>query len=67
MKTKKYNVLSPDGFPIQFETTYTSMDEAYRAFKTWVARYEKQGYYSSADHGRIDLRDLEDFCQFITL
>jgi hypothetical protein len=37
------------------------------AFNQWKERYKQQGYYSSTNHGRIDLLDLEDFCQFITL
>ena len=67
-KRKKYQVLSPDGFTIERGVvTYTSRKKAMEAFNKWKDNYKQQGYYSSAKHGRIDLLDLEDFCEFITL
>lgn len=63
--TKKYTVLSPDGFTIEREPTYyRSRKKSIEAFNDWKKRYEVQGYYSSSIHGRIDLLDLEDYCQF---
>lgn len=63
--SKKYQVLSPDGFRIDFsKSTYPSLKSAKDAFKKWKKQFEDQGYYSSASHGRIDLYDLEDYCQF---
>lgn len=64
-KEKRVAVISPDGFEIEFDTpSYKNLKEAIAAFKNWAKRYKTQGYYSSAVHGRIDLRDLEDFCEF---
>ena len=37
------------------------------AFEKWKENYSRQGYYSSVRYGRIDLSDLADYCQFITL
>lgn len=58
---KNYEVLSPDGFTIEFDRPYyTSKEKAFEAFEKWKVRYEKQGYYSS-NNGRILLKDLEDY------
>lgn len=65
-KTKKYNVLSPDGFPIEFNTTYRSIKKAREAGLRFIERYKIQGYYSS-NRGRISLEDLPDELQLITL
>ncbi len=68
MSKRKYQVLSPDGFTIERDVvTYTSRKKAMEAFNQWKNNYKQQGYYSSTNYGRIDLLDLEDFCQFITL
>ena len=67
-KNKKYQVLSPDGFTIEFDKPYyRSMKKAFAAFNEWKKRFEFQGYYSSNNYGRIPLVDLEDYCQFITI
>ena len=64
-KEKRVAVISPDGFEIEFEhSSYKNFDAAVKAFKEWAKRYKTQGYYSSTAHCRIDLRDLEDFCEF---
>jgi len=57
----KYTMLSPDGFSIEFDKTYTSKKEAEKAFTEWKKRYELQGYYSS-NSGRIPLEDLREYC-----
>ena len=60
---KKYQVLSPDGFTIEFDKfSYPSRKKAIEAFEKWKKRYEQQGYYSSTNYGRIDLQDLQDYC-----
>lgn len=65
---KKYQVLSPDGFTIEFDKWYyRSMKKAKEAFENWIRRYEVQGYYSSTQYGRIPLNELESYCQFKTL
>ena len=63
---KKYEVLSPDGFTIEFDRPYyTSKEKAFEAFDKWKKRYEVQGYYSS-NNGRISLDELENYCTFKT-
>ena len=57
----KYDVLSPDGFSIEFGKTYDSIDEAKKAFKTWKKRYKTQGYYSCRGE-QIPLKYLEEYC-----
>jgi hypothetical protein len=58
----KYEVLSPDGFTIEFDKPYYKSSQlAFEAFDKWKKRYEGQGYYSSNEHGRIPLEDLEDY------
>jgi hypothetical protein len=68
MANKKYQVLSPDGFTIDFHKPYyTSQKKAIEAFEEWKKGYKKQGYYSSTPFGRIDLRDLHEYCTFKTI
>lgn len=55
-----YQILSPDGFPIDLQP-YATKEQASTALKTWLKRYETQGYYSSKA-GRISLQDLEKYC-----
>lgn len=63
-KTKKYQVISPDGFTIDGTVRYyRSRKKAIEAFENWRKRYEGQGYYSSNSYGRIPLEDLQDYCQ----
>jgi hypothetical protein len=65
-KKIRYDVLSPDGFPIDREKTYSNKKECIEAFDLWAKRFETQGYYSS-NNGRIDLRDLQHYCDIIPL
>lgn len=63
-KKKAYEVLSPDGFTIEFDPIhYPTKKAALAAFNVWKTRYEAQGYYSS-NNGRIALDDLENHCSF---
>jgi hypothetical protein len=56
----KIEVLSPDGFTIEFgKPYYPSKKKALEAFDKWKKRYELQGYYSS-NNGRISLNELEE-------
>ena len=57
---KKYIVISPDGFPIDF-IEHKSQKSAITALKNWIKRYENQGYYSS-NNGRISLNELQENC-----
>ena len=61
---KRFDIISPDGFPIHPEKTYTQ-HEVLPAFKEWKQRFIAQGYYSSVTFGRIDLYDLDDYCEVI--
>ncbi len=58
-----YQVLSPDGFTIEFDKEYyTSKEKAMIAFSEWKERFKRQGYYSSTEYGRISLDELENYC-----
>lgn len=61
---KRYDILSPDGFPIDFSKTY-SREEVLDEFEKWKSRFVNQGYYSSTNYGRIPLNLLDDYCQVI--
>lgn len=61
----EYIVLSPDGFPIHFSDTYKSIEEAKKAIEEWKKGYERQGYYSSTQYGRIPLNELEKYCDIV--
>lgn len=63
----RYNVLSPDGFSIRYNKTYSTRDEAIQDAELWAKGYEKQGYYSSTQNGRIDLRDLPFYLTVVEL
>lgn len=63
-KRKKYQVVSPDGFTIEYNRYYTSRKKAWDAFTEWKKGYEFQGYYSSVKYGRIHLDNLSDYCTF---
>jgi hypothetical protein len=66
-KRLKYQVISPDGFTIEFDKIfYPSMKKAKEAFEMWKQRYVIQGYYSSPRHGRIPLDELENHCRFVS-
>jgi hypothetical protein len=61
---QRYQILSPDGFPLYRDRTFTEA-EILPAFEEWKKRYEKQGYYSTSNRERIDLRDLADMVDVI--
>ena len=61
MKTRKFNVFSPDGFSIHMTDTYKSPEAAHAALLEWKKRYEAQGYYSTGGN-RIPLNVLELYC-----
>lgn len=64
---KRLNVISPDGFSIEYDGAYTSIEEAESAFNQWKQRYNRQGYYSSTTQGRIPLEDLEEYCTLVEI
>jgi len=61
---KKYRLLSPDGFDIEMDAVYTE-SELMPAFEKFKKRFEKQGYYSTSNRERIDLRDLADYMRVV--
>jgi hypothetical protein len=64
----KYQILSPDGFTIEFDKPYyKSQKQALNSLTNWIERYRMQGYYSSRMYGRIDLSEIQNYCQFIKL
>jgi len=70
--TKKYKVLSPDGFDIRHDITiYRSMKQARLALKEWIQNYSHQGYYSQTCYNgyrrQISLQELADYCEIITI
>lgn len=62
----KYNILSPDGFPIYPERTYNNKEAAMVAFEEWSERFTNQGYYSY-QFQKIPLDELADNCQIIRI
>lgn len=58
---KRFDIISPDGFPIDREATYTE-EEIPKAIKEFTERYKSQGYYSSTNYGIIPLEDLKAYC-----
>ncbi len=61
--SKKWRILSPDGFTIEFGVPHYSSSEKMReSFEKWKERYRQQGYYSSTEYGRISLDELENYC-----
>ena len=63
----QFDVFSPDGFAIDREETYPSVEVALDKLREWIKRYEKQGYYSSVKFGRIPLDELERECHIVQI
>jgi hypothetical protein len=64
MAKKKFDILSPDGFAMYFDKTFSTPEKAELGFKEWVKRFEHQGYYSS-NRGRIPLSELREHCKLV--
>lgn len=56
-----FQVLSPDGFPIERDKSYSNLAEVQKAIERFIKRFSQQGYYSS-NRGRIELDCLENEC-----
>jgi len=63
-KEAKYRILSPDGFDITMDKKYTNKDVP-KALEAFTKRYERQGYYSSTQYGKIPLEDIADYCSVV--
>ena len=64
-QTKKYDILSPDGFTMFMDEDFNSPEEAEAGFDRWKQRFVSQGFYSS-NRGRIPVRDLRKHCELIS-
>lgn len=65
-KKRNYQVLSPDGFTIDFhKPTYPSLKAAKAALENWVQIYKHQGFYSSPSYGRIPFNDIMLYCEIV--
>ena len=68
----KYQVLSPDNFPINCEgAIYKSLKQAREALELWINNYKAQGYYSQTCYNgyvrHIELNMLADYCDIVKL
>ena len=60
-----YLIRSPDSFPISFDP-FKSKSKAMDFLAKWVAQFERQGYYSTANREHIPLSELPSRCKIIT-
>lgn len=58
----KYQVISPDGIPIQ-PKPHGSFIAAHKALKKWVDKFRPQGYYRLANGNCIPVRHLHQACK----
>jgi hypothetical protein len=65
VEANEWDVISPDGLPIESDVTYTTVEEALAVFNEWLKRYESQGYYSSPYYGRIPYADIQLYCALV--
>jgi hypothetical protein len=54
----KYRILSPDGVPIIEDNKINTEAKVILCIDRWVRRYERQGYYLTADGERIHYLEL---------
>lgn len=57
-----FNVISPDGFPFNFEPIDTK-EQAEKTLDNFVERYKFQGYYSKSNRERIPVEELKKHCK----
>jgi len=65
--TIKYQVLSPDNFPISPSgAIYRSRKQAIAELLKWCKNYEAQGFYSQTCYNgyvrRIPANEIQDYC-----
>lgn len=60
-----YEVLSPDGFQIERDAEYATLEEANLALERFVSRFTTQGYYSTSNWTRIPLDDIANHCRIL--
>ena len=66
MSNKLYNVISPDGFPINCQP-FASEQAALDAIPLWCERFQNQGFYSTSERERIPLRELRDYLSVVAV
>jgi len=54
----KYRILSPDGLPIVEDDQINTEKKVILCIDRWVRRYERQGYYLTANGERIHYLEL---------
>jgi hypothetical protein len=62
-----FDVLSPDGISIAYDTLYPTREAAETALRCWAKRFEWQGFYSTSRWERIPLDQLPGRCRIIEL
>lgn len=60
-----YDVLSPDGLPINPGQSYKTLEAARAAAEEFANRFIWQGFYSTAAHERIPLEDIVGRCRVV--
>lgn len=60
----KYNIISPDGFPMNCEP-FDSEQEALDAIPLLCKRYERQGYYLTAHMDKVSLEILPNYLRIV--
>lgn len=60
-----FDVLSPDGLPINCEQVYPDLESAKAAAEAFAQRYAVQGYYWSAQWERIPVEDIAGRCRVV--
>ncbi len=63
-KKTKYRILSPDGFDIAMDKTYTAK-QIPGAVKDFKKRFKAQGYYSDANQNKIQLSKLNELIMVV--
>jgi hypothetical protein len=66
-KVQKFRILSPDGFDIRMDKANYTEKQVPQALEDFAKRYERQGYYSSTQYGRIPLEDIADYCSVVPI
>jgi len=62
---ESFNILSPDGFPIERDKVYSTPEKAWKALEEWMERYKQQGYYSMSNRERLPLDEIKENCTLI--
>lgn len=61
-----YQVLSPDGLPIDQDRRYQTLAEAREAADAFAMRFAWQGFYATSTRERIPLEEIVGRCRVIS-